>query len=131
MGKLIIRKNAKILKAFVQDVTATLVDGKPYRTVGLGTFSICVRKQTAEHAACKMAMFRASSELRDYASGGTKPEGSGPHAEVVSMIIEAMQCEEGVVVPSLGRFAVIPVAGKKPKLIFHATQELNEKLTLS
>lgn len=78
-----------------------------------------------------MAMFRASAELRDYASGGPQPPISGPHAEVVSAIIEAMQSEQGVNVPLLGRMAVVQVLGKKPKLIFHGSEELNGLLAAS
>jgi len=57
------RKTDKKLLAFVAEVTATLLDGKRYRTPGLGTFSTCTRRATAERVACKMAMFRASAEL--------------------------------------------------------------------
>ena len=76
-----------------------------------------------------MAMFRASAELREYATGGPPPSVSGPHAEVVSVIVRAMQSEQGVDVPILGRMAVVPVPGKKPKLIFHGAQELNRVLS--
>ena len=71
-------------------------------------------------------MFRASAELRDHASGGPKPEVSGPHAEAIQMIIEAMQSEEGIEIPNFGRMAV--VSGKQPKLIFHATKGFNAAL---
>ena len=123
-----IRRTDKRLRAFVQEVTATLLDGKLHRTPGLGTFSTCTRKAAAHRVACKMAMFRASAELREHASGGPAPSVSGPHAEVVSVIVEAMQSERGVVVPLLGRMAVVPVPGKKPKLIFHGAAELNRVL---
>ena len=126
-----IRKADKRLRAFVREVTATLLDGKRYRAPGLGTFSTCTRKATAGRVACKMAMFRASTELREYASGGPPPPVSGPHAEVVSVIVEAMQCEQGVDVPLLGRMAVVPVTGRKPKLIFHGAEELNGVLAHS
>lgn len=56
---------------------------------------------------------------------------SGPHAEVVSIIVEAMQYERGVDVPLLGRMAVVPVPGKKPKLIFHGAKALNDVLAAS
>jgi len=127
MSKLKIRKNDKRLKEFVREVTATLLDGKRHQTPGLGTFSTCSRKATADNAACTMAMFRASSELRDYASGGPTPNVSGPHAEIVRFIIEAMQSEQGIELPQLGRMAVVPVTGKKPKLIFHGAEELNSQ----
>ena len=78
-----------------------------------------------------MAVFRASAELREYASGGPPPPVSGLHADVVSVIVEAMQSERGVVVPLLGRMAVVPVPGKKPKLIFHGAEELNRVLAAS
>ena len=113
------------LRAFVQEVTATLRDGHRHTTPGLGTFSTCTRKAVAGQVSCKMAMFRASTELREHASGGPPPTLSGPHAEVVRVIIEAMQRERGVVVPLLGRLAVVAVPGKKPKLIFHGAEELN------
>jgi len=120
-----IRKTDQRLRVFVEEVTATLLDGKPHRTPGLGTFSTCTRKATAGRVARTMAMFRASAELREYASGGPPPPVSGPHAEVVSVIIDAMQSEQGVDVPLLGRMAVVPVPGKKPRLIFHGAKELN------
>ena len=123
-----VRKTDKRLRAFVLEVTATLLDGKRHRTPGLGTFSTCIRKATTDRVPCKMAMFRASAELREYASGGRPPPVSGPHADVVRVIVEAMQSERGVVVPLLGRMAVVPVPGKKPKLIFHGAEELNRIL---
>ena len=126
-----IRRADKRLRAFVQEVTATLLDGKRHQTPGLGTFSTCTRKATAERVACKMAMFRASAELREYATGGPPPPVLGPHAEVVRVIVEAMKSEQGVDVPLLGRMAVVPVPGKKPKLIFHGAEELNDMLAAS
>ncbi len=123
-----IHKTDTKLRAFVQEVTATLLDGKRHQTPGLGTFSTCTRKATVERAICKMAMFRASTELREYATGGPLPVVSGPHAKIVGVIIEAMQSELGVKVPNLGRMAVVPVPGKKPKLIFHGAEELNDVL---
>lgn len=53
---------------------------------------------------------------------------SGPHADVVSVLVEAMRSEQGVDVPLLGRMAVVPVLGKKPTLIFHGAKELNDVL---
>lgn len=129
--KLEIYGTDKRLRAFVQEVTATLLDGKRHRTPGLGTFSTCTRKASADRVACKMAMFRASAELREYASGGPPPAVSGPHANAATVIIEAMQSERGVDVPLLGRMAVVPVPGKKPKLIFHGAEELNDVLAAS
>lgn len=126
-----IRKSDKRLQAFVEEVTATLLDGERHQTPGLGSFSTCTRKAAAKRVACKMAMFRASAELRAYSTGGPPPEVSGPHAEVVSIIVEAMQREQGVYVPRLGRMAVVPVPGKKPKLIFHGAEELNDALAAS
>ncbi len=126
-----VRRADKMLRAFVLEVTATLRAGKRHRTPGLGTFSTCIRKATADRVACKMAMFRASAALREYASGGPPPPVSGPHAEVVRDLVEAMQGERGVVVPLLGRMAVVPVPGRKPKLIFHGAEELNRVLAAS
>lgn len=74
---------------------------------------------------------RASAELREYATGGPLPSLSGPHAEVVSPIVEARRNEQGVDVPLIGRMAVVPVPGKKPKLIFHGANELNDVLASS
>lgn len=119
------------LTAFVQDVTAALLAGKRHNTPGLGTFSTCTRKATADRAACKMAMFRASNELREFSNGGPPPIVRGLHSEVVNGIIEAMQSEVGVEVPQLGRMAAIPVRGKNPKLIFHGAEELNFALSTS
>ncbi len=122
------RKSDDKLRAFVEDVTATLLEGKRYQVPGLGAFSTCTRKATAGRAACKMAMFRASTELREYANGGASPPVSGPHSLAVRVLVEAMQSETGIDVPLLGRLAVVPVAGKKPKLIFHGATALNEAL---
>lgn len=66
-----------------------------------------------------------------YAFGGPPPHVCGPHDEVVNVIVEAMQGEQGIDVPLLGRMAVVPVPGKKPKLIFHGAEELNEALAAS
>ena len=126
-----IRKTDRRLRAFVEEVTATLLDGRRHRTAGLGTFSTCTRKATPGRVVCKMAMFRASAELREYACGGPPPLVLGPHVEVVRVIVEAMQSERGVDVPLLGRMAVVPVLGKKPKLIFHGADELNRALAAS
>lgn len=117
------------LNAFVQEVTATLLAGKRHQTPGLGTFSTCTRKATADRAACKMAMFRASTQLRECINGGPPPTVSGPHADAANAIIEAMQNGDGIDVPLLGRMAVVPVPGKKPKLIFHGAEELNDVLS--
>lgn len=126
-----VRKSDARMMAFVQEVTATLLAGKRHQTPGLGTFSTCTRKSTVDRAACKMAMFRASAELRAHATGGPPPLVSGPHAEVVNAIIEAMQIGQGIDVPGLGRMAVIPLPGKKPRLIFHGAEELNDVLSVS
>ena len=126
-----VHKTDKRLRAFVLEVTATLLDGRRHRTPGLGTFSTCIRRATAGRVSCRMAVFRASAELREYACGGPPPPVSGPHADVVSLIVGAMQSERGVVVPLLGRMAVVPVPGKKPKLIFHGAAELNRVLAAS
>ena len=113
---------------FVQEVTETLLGGGKHSTPGLGTFSTCTRKATESRPACTMAMFRASPELREYAIGGPLPEISGPHAEAVSAILGQMVSHDGVCVPHLGRLAIVPVEGKKPKLIFHGATELNRTL---
>ena len=123
------RKNDKKLKAFVQDVAETLCKGDRYQASGFGTFSTCSRKATADRAACKMAMFRGSNELRDFASGGTLPTISGPHTDVIDIIIHAMLEPQGIDIPAFGRMAAISESGKKPKLIFHAAEEFNNLLS--
>jgi len=75
-----------------------------------------------------MAMFRASAELRAYTSGGPLPTLSGRHAPAVRTIVRGMLRKEGITIPQLGRMAVVPVSGSKPKLIFHGTRELNAAL---
>ena len=122
-------KADKELRAFVQEVTATLLKGHSHKTPGLGTFSTCTRKATATRDACTIAMFRASAELRDHVANGPPPTVSGPHAGVVRSIIDAMQAEHGVEVPLLGRMAVVPVPGKNPKLVFQGARELNHALS--
>jgi nucleoid DNA-binding protein len=126
-----IHKTDKKLRAFVEEVTATLLNGKRHRTPGLGTFSTCTRKTSAGRVACRMAIFRASAELREFAAGGPPPCVSGPHAAVVSTIVNAMQLEPGVEVPLLGRMAVVRVRDGKPRLIFHGAQALNDVLSTS
>ena len=121
----------KGLSAFVREVTATLLDGGRHQTPGLGTFSTCTRKATATRAACKMAMFRASAELREYATGGSHPLVTGPHIEVVNKVIEAMITGPGVEIPGLGLMAVVQDSGKKQRLIFHGADELNEVIATS
>ena len=116
------------LRAFVQEVTATLLIGRPHRTPGLGTFSICTRRATPSRCASTMAMFRASAELRTYACGGPLPTLSGSHASAVRTIVRGMLRKDGISIPQLGRMAVVPVSGSKPKLIFHGARELNAAL---
>jgi hypothetical protein len=75
-----------------------------------------------------MAIFRASAELREHASSGPPPLISGPHVSVVNAIVKGMQSRQGIDVPRLGYMAVVPVPGRKPKLIFHGAKELNDIL---
>ena len=124
----VIRETDIGLRAFVTEVTATLLRGNPHRTPGLGTFSTCMRKATADRGACRMAIFRASTELRAYADGGKPPRVSGSHTDAVRALVEAMLNNQGIDVPLLGRMAVVPVPGKKPRLIFHGAKELNDLL---
>src|SRR5882762_6166131 len=98
------------LQAFVHEVTATLLIGRPHRTPGLGTFSICTRRATPDRRASTMAMFRASAELRAYASGGRLPTLSSLHAPAVRTIVRGMLRKEGITIPKLGRMAVVPVS---------------------
>ena len=114
------------LQLLVREVTEALVDGKKHQTTGFGTFSTCTRKAKPDRPACKIAMFRASPQLREYASGGPAPVVTGPHAKTLNLIISAMRNEHGADVPGLGRLAVVP--GEKPKLIFHAARQLNDLL---
>src|SRR2546427_7809085 len=93
-----------------------------------GTFSICSRGATSDRCASTMAMFRASAELRAYASGGPLPTLSSRHAPAVRTIVRGMLRKEGITIPQLGRMAVVPVSGSKPKLIFHGARELNAAL---
>ena len=76
-------------------------------------------------------MFRASAELRKFASGGPSPSLSGPHAEAVKTIVQGMQSKAGLHIALLGYMAVVPVLGGKPKLIFHGSRELNDLLAAS
>lgn len=116
------------LDAFVREVTAALLAGRQYKTAGLGTFSPCTRRATRDRSASTMAMFRASAELRAYASGGPMPTYSGTHASALRLIVQGMSREGGIIVPRLGRMAVVPVSGSKPKVIFHGAVELNRAL---
>lgn len=116
------------LRAFVREVTETLLIGQPHRTPGLGTFSLCTRRATPDRGASTMAMFRASAELRAYACGGPPPSLSGRHASAVRAIVRGMLGKEGITIPRLGRMAVVPVLGSKPKLIFHGAKALNAVL---
>ena len=118
------------LQVFVHEVTAALLAGRCYRAPGLGTFSTCTRRAAPGRPSSTMAMFRASAELRGYASGGRLPVLSGPHARALRAIVQGMQSERGITIPLLGRMAVVPVPGGKPKLIFHGAEELNERLAV-
>ncbi len=129
MDSIKLRKNDKKIKAFVREVTSSLVKDKKHQTQGFGTFSTCSRKGASGRILCKIAMFRASSELRNFASGNSCPNISGPHTEAVRFIIEAMQSEYGIDVPLLGHLAIVPVKGKSPKLIFRGADELNDVLS--
>ena len=128
IGAASVPKSDKRRRAFGEEVTACLLAGESHRTPGFGTFSTCTRKATTGRAASTMAIFRPSAELRMYANGGPLPEVSGRHAEAVHALIAAMQSPDGVMVPHLGRLAVVPVAGKRPKLIFHGADELNRRI---
>lgn len=123
-----IRKNDKKANAFVQEVKSTLVSGKKHQTPGLGTFSTCARKDASGRVLCKMAMFRANQELREYAAGGSFPRVSGAHSEIVGNIVEALRGTDGIEIPHFGRLAIVPEKGKGPKIIFHAADDLNSAL---
>ncbi|MDH5325539.1 MAG: hypothetical protein OEZ68_12100 [Gammaproteobacteria bacterium] len=122
-----IRKNDKRLTALVTEISLDLSQGKKHVVAGLGTFSACSRKAGAGNPACTIAMFRACTELRDYAEGGTKPKTEGTHAPIVQIILNAMKTQETVDIPRFGRLAMVK-DGKKTKLIFHGADELNGKL---
>lgn len=124
------RTGDEALHAFVAEVAAALQQGKLHRTPGLGTFTTCSRKAAPGRDISKMAIFRASAEFRAYASGGQRPSLSGPHAKALGVVVEAMRSAGGVDVPLLGRMAIVPVPHAKPKIIFHAAQELNDALAL-
>ena len=119
------------LQVFVREVTAALLASQQYRAPGLGTFSTCTRRATPGRPSSTMAIFRASAELREHASGGRPPDILGPHAWVLKAIVKGMQSKQGITIPLLGRMAVVPMPGKKPKLIFHGAKELNERLATS
>jgi hypothetical protein len=116
------------LRAFVKEVTVALLAGESYRAPGLGTFSPCTRRAVPGRPSSTMAIFRASAELRSYASGGPPPNLSGPHARALRTIAEGMQSEGGITIPLLGRMAVVPAPSGKPKLIFHGAKALNDRL---
>jgi nucleoid DNA-binding protein len=122
------KETPKDLQAFSQEVISSLIKGQRYQIIGFGTFSTCSRKATKDRAACKIAMFRASKELREYFSGGPIPVLSGIHETAICFIIQAMQSEQGIEIPQLGRFAVEQVTNKSPKIIFHGAKELNNLL---
>ena len=124
-------KNDKRLTHMVNDITAELKQGKKYQAPGFGTFSTCTRKATQEHAACTMAMFRASAEFRDYSSGGRMPAISGPHKDIVKLIAKAVKSGHEVTIPRFGLITLLQDDGAKPRLIFHGAAELNGSLTES
>jgi nucleoid DNA-binding protein len=119
------------LQAFVDEVRAVLQHGDRHSTPGFGTFSTCTRKAAPGRPACTMAMFRASKQLRAHVSDGAEAQVSGAHTPVVRAIIAAMQRAPGVDVPRLGHLGLVPVRGKKPRLIFHADPEFNGTLTVT
>jgi len=54
-----------------------------------------------------------------------KPKISGPHVEIIKIIIDAMQSEERINVSNFGRMAIVAQPGKSPRIIFHAADILN------
>jgi len=74
-------------------------------------------------------MWRADAALREHIQGGPPKESAGLHGAAVAGIIAAMMGDGGVDLPQLGRLGLVRVAGKKPKLTFHAADELNAALT--
>lgn len=117
------------LTAFVDEVTACLVRGERYQSPGFGTFSTCSRKAAPGRPACRMATFRASTELREQVANHTALPVPGAHAAAVRALVEAMQRDGGVQVPGLGHLDVARATGKKPRLTFRATAGLNARLT--
>lgn len=117
------------LNPLLDALRAALLRGERVRIPGLGTFTTCTRKATADRAACTIAMFRASKELRAHVSTGADLQVSGPHADAVTALVAAMQGDNGVDVPGLGHLEAVQVPGKKPRLIFHADAALNDQLT--
>ena len=118
----------QILRVFIQEVTLALIAGQRYRAPGLGTFSPCKRQATPGRSSSTMAIFRASAELRQYASGGPLPNLSGAHAQALRIITEGMQGAQGITIPLLGRMAVVREPSARPRLIFHGATELNERM---
>lgn len=119
------------LQLFAREVTSALLTGQSYRAPGLGTFSTCTRKATPGRPSSTMAMFRASVELREYASGGPLPPLRGAHARALRAIARGMRRERGITIPRFGRMAVVPKPRGNPKLIFHGAEELNARFAKS
>jgi hypothetical protein len=59
---------------------------------------------------------------------GPQPTFAGPHASALRTIVRGMSRADGITIPRLGRIAVVPVSGAKPRLIFHGAMELNAAL---
>lgn len=114
---------------FADELRGALLRGDRFKVPALGTFTTCTRKATTDRAACTIAMFRASKELRAHVADGSDLQVSGPHAELVTSLVAAMQAEHGVDVPGLGHLEAVRVAGKTPRLIFHADPMFNDLLT--
>ncbi|MDH5691837.1 MAG: HU family DNA-binding protein [Gammaproteobacteria bacterium] len=122
-----LRKNDKSLTTFVEELSEALGKGERFQVPGFGTFTTCTRKATPGRAACTIAMFRAATELRDFAARGTKPKISGPHSKLLTQVLSGMSSDEFVDAPGLGKFAIEGKGGKKPKLIFHGADEFNDR----
>ena len=121
-------KTNEMLRAFAAEVTSTLLDGNRHQTPGLGTFPTNFEKQGQRELLAKWLCFGRARSLERMPLVDHYHSCPRPHAELVSFTVEAMQMEQGVDVPLLGRMAVVPVVGKKPKLISNGAQELNDVL---
>lgn len=127
MKTLSFRKNDRKLKQFAADLTESLQHGEKYKIPGFGIFTTCSRKSADGEQTYTIAMFRASSELRDFSQGGSCPDIESEHSETIVKIISGMSQENGIQIPGLGIMAFVSEKGKT-KIIFNGNGELNEHL---
>jgi len=112
------------LQTFVQEVYRNTSDRQATQDAWpWNVFHLHSPRHTGSVVLARWRCFEPALSWRAYASGGALPTLSGRHAPaVVRTIVRGMLRKEGITIPRLGRMAVVPVSGSKPKLTFHGAR---------